>query len=417
MKISTVDPEMIEQVDLEAIDLEDPALYTDGDPHLMWAALRRRDPVHRHTMRDGRVYWSLTRYADVAYALRDHGAFTAQRGVLLEGVGTDDPAGGRQIDVTDGPRHRPLRDSLYRGLTKTLEAYEVSARDRIHRLVASWPDGEPFDLASELVAFPMVILGDLMNLPEEDWPSLVELSTAAVCADAARPARIELFAYLQGVVHQRKRNPTDDLFCSLLGTEIEGRRLGPADVVCNTYNVLLGSNVTLPQTATATLVLLMERDRFPEWAASAAATSIGLDEAIRWATPANHFLRHTTRDVELPGGTIPEGDPVALWLSSANRDEDLFADPYDFDIRRHPNQHLGFGVGSHYCVGYAMAKLSLRILFEEIIEAVEDIEIAGPVEHLRSNLIAGYKHLPVTIRRRNGSVPDGTGQRKEPSDS
>jgi cytochrome P450 len=415
MRLGTVDPAQVEQVDLESIDLEDPTLYTDGDPHLMWAALRRRDPVHRHVMRDGRVYWSLTRYADVAYGLRDHEAFTAERGVLLEGVGTDDPAGGRQIDVTDGPRHRVLRDALYRGLTKTLEAYEESARDRIRRLVASWPDGEPFDLAGELVVFPMVVLGDLMNLPEEDWPSLVDLSTTAVSDGAPRPARIALFSYLQGMLNQRKRSPMADLFTALMDTEIAGRKLASADVVCNTYNVLLGSNVTLPQTAAATLLVLMERGLYAEWAASPEATSTGIDEAVRWCTPANHFLRHTTRDVELEGGTIPAGEAVALWLSSANRDEDMFADPYTFDIRRRPNQHLAFGTGAHYCVGYAMAKLTLRILFEEIIATVDDIQLAGPVEHLRSNLIAGYKHLPVTIRRRGGS--NGANRVRESIDS
>ena len=153
------------------------------------------------------MYWSLTRFADVSYALRDHTSFTAERGVLLDGVGTDDTAGGRQIDVTDGPRHRPLRDTLYRGLNATLDAYEDVARRRIHDIVAGWPDGEPFDLAAELVVFPMVILGELMNLPEQDWPSLVELSTTAVAYDDARPARIALFSYLQSTLQQRKRNP------------------------------------------------------------------------------------------------------------------------------------------------------------------------------------------------------------------
>jgi cytochrome P450 len=243
----------------------------------------------------------------------------------------------------------------------------------------------------------------------------VELSTTAVAYDDARPARIALFAYLQSTLQQRKRNPMDDLFASLMSTEVEGRRLASADVVCNTYNVLLGANVTLPHTASSTLLTLMEQGRYREWAESAEATTTGLDEAIRWGTVANHFLRYTTQDVELPGGTIPAGDAVALWLSSANRDEDVFDDPFAFDIRRQPNKHLGFGVGSHYCVGYAMAKLCLRVLFEEIIDAVDDIQLAGPVEHLRSNLVAGYVHIPVVVRRRHGS--NGAGRPKESTDS
>ena len=247
----------------------------------------------------------------------------------------------------------------------------------------------------------MTFLGDMMNLPEQDWASLVELSTKAVCSDGPRPSRIALFSYLQGATNQRKRDPKDDLFGTLMNTEIEGRKLASADVVCNTYNVLLGSNVTLPHTAASTLLHLIEGGLYREWAESPEATTTGLDEASRWGTPALHFVRHTTRDVELPGGTIPAGDAVALWLSSANRDEEVFDNPFTFDIRRQPNRQLSFGVGSHYCVGYGMAKLSLRILFEEIIEAVEDLELAGPVEHLRSNLVAGYQHLPVIVRRRH----------------
>src|SRR5205085_8688745 len=134
-----------------------------------------------------------------------------------------------------GPHHRPLRDTLYRGLNATLEAYEEVARRRIHDIVAGWPDGEPFDLAAELLVFPMVILGELMNLPEQDWSSLVELSTTAVAYDDARPARIALFSYLQSTLQQRRRNPIDDLFGALMATQIEGRKLASADIVCNTY--------------------------------------------------------------------------------------------------------------------------------------------------------------------------------------
>jgi cytochrome P450 len=416
MRIGTVDPAEVAEVDLDAIDLMGPELYENGDPHLMWAALRQRDPVHRHETSDGRVYWSVTRHADVSYALRDHNAFTAERGVLLAGVGTDDPAGGRQIAVTDGPRHRPLRDTLYRSLNKSLDAYEDKARNRIRGLIDAWPEGEPFDLAAGLLTFGMVIVGDMMQLPEAEWPTLAHRCIVGACADKPRAAHIALFSSLQGEVNERKRNPSDDLIRTLMNMEIDGKKLASADVVSNTYNVLLGTNVTMPQTAAATLVALMESGGYREWAESGAATSpSGLDEVVRWCSPTNHFLRHTTRDVELAGGTIPAGEAVALWLSSANRDEDLFADPYTFDIKRRPNQHLSFGAGVHFCVGYAMAKLSLRILFEEIIATVDDIQLAGPVEHLRSNLIAGYKYLPVTIRRRGGS--NGADRRRESIDS
>lgn len=379
---------------------------------MIWNALRRRDPVHRHTTAGGRVYWSVTRYADAARVLRDPATFTTERGVLLDGLGVDDPAGGRQIAVTDPPRHRLLRDPLHHALALgSPVTIDQMVRRHAHVVVAAWPDGEPFDLAAELALYPAAILGALMGLPASDWPHIAALTTAAVVADGEhrlpdgsrvtrRTAPLALYSYLQQALHQRRRQGGEDLITVLMRVEIEGHRLAPADVVSNCYNMLLGANVTMPHAVAATLLHLIGNDTYRGLAGDLRWASSGIEEVLRWSSPANHFLRHATRDVRIGRATIPEGDPVAVWLASANRDEDAFPRPYAFDIGRRPNKHLALGVGPHYCVGQAIARAGLQVLLEEIFGHVESFELAGEVEHLRSNLVAGFRRLPVIVRRR-----------------
>ncbi len=206
----------------------------------------------------------------------------------------------------------------------------------------------------------------------------------------------EIFAYFQDVVTQRQRHLGDDLISLLLTIELEDiQRLSAGEVISNCYSLLLGANVTTPHVPSAALLNLIETDAYSDWADHPELIGSGMEEALRWASPANHFMRYTRHDIELHGVKIKAGEPVVAWLGSANRDEDVFQDPYRFNIRRKPNRHVAFGIEPHYCVGHTVARLSLHILFEELFQTFENFELAGPVEHLCSNFIAGIKHLPL----------------------
>ncbi|BFP56942.1 cytochrome P450 [Streptomyces griseus] len=394
-------------------DLTDPVLYSDGDPHRIFARLRQREPVSWSANGEGPGFWSVTKYRDADVVLRDHSLFTSERGTLLNILGTDDPAGGKQMAVTDPPKHTRLREPLQRALSmKAVERHRETIRTTVVRLIEPLAEDGAFDFAEAMVAMPMAVTGTLMGLPSADWPRLADLTTAAIAPDdpeytlplgpqaTLETAHRELFAYFQDVVHQRRKAPGDDLISFLMSIEPGGRRMTPGEIMSNCYSLLLGANVTTPHVASAAMATQTGTGVLEDWAAHPELTVGGTEEALRWASPANHFMRYAVQDVVLAEREIAAGEAVVVWLGSANRDEEVFADPFVFDIRRKPNRHIAFGIGPHYCVGHTVAKVTLRLLFGELLSRFEGFELVGEPERLRSNFVAGYKHLPIVARVR-----------------
>lgn len=396
-----------------ARDLVDPLLYQGDDAHDSWRELRRHAPVDWRPVAGGLGFWSVTKFRDAERVLRDHDSFTSERGTLLTLLGVDDPAGGRQMAVTDPPGHARLRDPLQRVLTiKSVERRRERIRSFVVSSLAPLADGGAADLAESLALLPMAVTGELMGLPERDWPYLARLTTAAVAPDdpefqlAGGPAATqalahrELFAYFHEVLRERIASPGDDLISVLAAIESADGLLLSGEIVSNCYSLLLGANVTTPHVVTATLAELMGTGVLDDWAAHPEWTVEATEEALRWASPANHFMRHATRDVGLGEARIAAGDAVVVWLGSANRDEDVFDDPFTFDPRRRPNRHLAFGAGPHYCIGHTIARVTLRTFFAELLSRYHGFAPEGPAARLASNFVAGYKHFPISARTR-----------------
>ncbi|MFI5617187.1 cytochrome P450 [Streptomyces sp. NPDC051567] len=393
-------------------DLIDPGLHQGDGAHAIWRELRRHAPVSWQPVRDT-GYWSVVGHAEANQVLRDHDTFTSEQGTLLNLLGKGDPAGGRQMAVTDPPKHTHMRSPLQQALSiKTVDNDREEIRRVVRGLLEPLADGGPFDFAVAMSALPMAGIGTMMALPQEDWPRLVRLTHACVAADdpefqlAAGPratlvtAHRELFAYFQDIVTARRRAPGDDLISVLLTMELDGRRLSPGEIVSNCYSLLLGATVTTAQPPSAAMAELAGTAVLDDWAAHPELLTSGVEESLRWASPTQHFMRHTTREVEIRGVRVPAGDAVVVWLGSANRDESVFTDPDTFDIRRKPNRHIAFGVGAHYCIGHTVARVTLRVLFEELLGRFTGFELAGTPRRIRSNIIAGFTHLPVTARLR-----------------
>lgn len=406
-----------DEIDLSAVDLTDPRLYSEGDAHSIWRALRLRDPVRWHPTTDSLGFWSVSRFEEGDRVLRDHTYFTSQRGTLLNLLGKDDPAGGRQMAATDPPRHTRMREPVQRALAvKSVSRHEHRIRDEVRRLLAPAICGEPFDVGPAMMALPMAVTGTIMALPRQDWPHLTRLTTMSIAPDdpeymletgptsTLEAAHRELFAYFQDVVTERRQSPGDDLISVLITMDAGGRKLGTGEILSNCYSLLLGANVTTPCVPTAALLELAGSGGLADWMSHPELVMSGVEEALRWASPAVHFMRHAIGDVELAGKKIRSGDAVVVWLASVNRDERVFPEPYTFDIRRRPNRHVAFGSGPHYCVGHSVARTSLRLLFEEMFRMFGDITLAGKPQHLCSNFVAGIKHLPVVaLPRQNGT--------------
>ncbi|MGP3983828.1 cytochrome P450 [Streptomyces sp. KR80] len=404
------------EIDLDSVDLFDPGLYAHGDPHAIWHVLRQRAPVHRQTLADGRSFWSVTKYRDVNDVLRDHTRFTSSRGTLLSILGTDDPAGSKMMAASDPPVHTAMREPLMKVMShRSLKERRPQVRRIVHRMLAPLLDGGVWDIGAAAADFPMAFTGALMGLPERDWPRLAKLTTMAIAPSDVEfregsshgtlvAAHHELFDYFSRHVRGHPGGD-DDLIGFLIGMEADGRRLRHDEIVYNCYSLLLGANVTTPHAIASTVLALIEHpDEYRRLLADPALVPGAVDEGLRWSSPANHFMRYAVHDLVLQDVPIKQGDALVTWLGSANRDDEVFPDPYRFDITRRPNRHVAFGFGPHYCIGAPLAKIALNLLFEEITRVVGEFAVAGPVEHLESNFVAGIKHLPLTAVLRDGAA-------------
>ncbi|MEU9948329.1 cytochrome P450 [Streptomyces sp. NPDC047939] len=416
MKLSQPAPP--ESIDLDAVDLTDSVLYGEGDPHSVWNAMRHRDPVRWQQVDDTLGFWSVTKFEDADLVLRDHTSFTSQRGTMLFLLGKEDPARGRQMAATDPPRHTRMRVPMQRALTnKQVEKYQGAVTGEVQRLLAPAFTGEPFDFAEAMMRLPMATAGTMMALPREDWSRLTELTTMSVAPDdpefagtggsnsTLQAAHRELFAYFHDILRERRDNLGDDLISLLLGMEIDGRALETGAILSNCYSLILGANVTTPFVPTGALAAVIGTPVWDDWRSSPKLLNTGVDEALRWASPANHFMRYALHDIEIRGKKIRAGDAVVVWLGSANRDADIFDRPFEFDIHRKPNRHMAFGSGAHYCVGHTVARMSLKVLFTELFTNFEAFEFAGEPQHLHSNFVAGIKHMPLIATVRAGAEP------------
>jgi cytochrome P450 len=398
------------------IDLADPQLYANGDPHAAWQHFRRAEPVSWQQA-DGRPgFWSVTRHADVDRVLRDHATFTSTRGTFLNVLGKDDPASGKQLAVTDPPRHTAMRSPLQHLLSVRATADQVDVIRRwVRAALSPGVDSGSMDLADVMAGLPVAVLGTMMGLAERDWPQLTDLARMAVAPDewstprgpavTLQRAHRGLFAYFQDQAHERQGCPGTDLMSALLNMGAADSP-DPGAVVANCYSLMVGA-ATWPHAPTVALVELAASGRYAEWAGRPELLDSLVEETLRWASPANHFLRYTTTAVELGGAHLPAGAPVVVWLGSANRDESVFRDPWTFDPTRQPNRHLAFGSGPHICLGSALARRMIRVVFEEMFAAVSDLANDCEPRHIASNFVAGYRSAPVRLRARAAAHSTG----------
>jgi cytochrome P450 len=390
-----------------AIDLRDPMLFRDGDPHSAWRSLRAFDPVHWQQVPGRRGFWSVTRRRDALRVLTDHRTFTSERGTLLMQLGEDDPSSGQQLPVSDPPRHTQMRLPLQRALAERADQYTYMVRTAVRQALKPGLSGCAFDMSAVISPVPVAVFGDLLGLPPADLPRLGKIAQMALAPDdpshclpagpekTAQRAHREAFAYFQDLANARSRHPGDDLVSVLLATEVDGAALDVSSVLANCYALLLGSTTTSQEVVKAALLELIRSGEYSGWAGRPDLLTSGVEEAIRWASPVNHVMRYATTDTNVGGTPVRAGDAVAVWLASVNRDENEFADPYQFDPARTPNRHSSFGGGPHHCIGFMLAKRIVPVMFEEIFSAFAGLELTGDVQHLASSFIGGITRLPV----------------------
>lgn len=409
---------------LEDVDLADHDKFLDGEtPWRMFDVLREQDPVHWQDEEHGSGFWAITRHADIVAVDRDPQTFTSMKFVNLEEVDDRQAEIRRSLLETDGPRHTALRRLLqHRFTARALAGYETFLRGLTAKtLDAALPKGT-FDFVKEVSAdFPINVLARMLDVPEEHTQRLIEWGNRMVgntdpdYGDVMlhspeseqykdlpfrSPAALEVFEYGRELARQRRGGDGTDLVSLLVNqTPCDGVPLSDRDF--DNYFLLLvvaGNETTRHAISHTMLALINHPEQLEKLRDDPSLMPTAVEEFLRWASPVWHFRRTATRDVEMHGKKISEGDKVVMWFASGNRDERVFEDPYTFDVTRKNNDHITFGKGSpHFCLGNALARLEIRIMFEELLPRLADIRLAGEVRRVRSNFVNGIKELPVTV--------------------
>ncbi len=404
------------KMQLSDVDLLDLDAFVAGRHHEMFEVLREQDPVHWSEEPDGPGFWSVTKLVDLQTVNRDTATFSSQRGGTqrMDIDGDFDTRGVLLLD-SDPPTHTRYRRLVNKGFTpRMINLLEQHLRYRAELIVDDVIEAGSCEFVSDLAAeLPLQAIAEIMGVPQEDRRLMFDWSNTMIGAqdpeyqdpdDPDKPLRAatEIFTYANGLAAARREDPRDDIVTTLINAEIEGESL--SELEFDMFMLLLtvaGNETTRNATSAGMHALLTHPDQFRQLldrSDDPAYVSTAIDEVLRWATPVLHFRRTATTGTEIRGREIREDDKVLIWHISANRDEEVFDDPFTFDIERTPNEHVAFGGGgAHYCLGANLAKLELEIIFAEIFSRMPDITSAGEAEMLRSNFIGGVKRLPVTF--------------------
>jgi cytochrome P450 len=389
---------------------DDPEFFL-GDPHAEFRRLRREDPLPWYPGSGGA--WCVLKHADILAVSRDPQRFTSTRGVQLgmSDVSARPPGIPLTILEMDPPEHNQHRKlvigAFTPGATKPLE---TMVRQIARECLDAIEPGAVTDLVEALaVPLPMYVIAEMLGVPRSDRPSFKRWSDSLIEAGGGRRSATtdamlgEMLLYFQAVLGERRRAPKDDLISTLAFAEIEGEQLTEPAILMfcitllgagneTTRNLISGGSLLLARNPDQKRRLLAERNLLPN----------AVEEMLRWWTPVQSFIRTATRDTELRGRRIAEGDVMLLLYASANRDEEVWGDDADrFDIGRDHarKRHLAFGFGEHLCLGAPLARMEARVLFEELLARHPDFELAGEPELLHSRLMHGIERMPVRFRR------------------
>ncbi|KAA0090412.1 cytochrome P450 [Mycolicibacterium sp. P1-18] len=389
------------------MDFTDLDNFAAGFPHELFAVHRREAPVYWHGPTehtpDGEGFWSVATYAETLAVLRDPVSYSSVTGGERPYGGTllqDLPIAGQVLNMMDDPRHGQIRRLVSSGLTpRMIGRVEDDLRSRARRLLDGIEPGRRFDFVVDVAAeLPMQMICILLGVPESERHWLFhaiepqfDLGRTASADDGAR-----MYAYGAELVAAKRANPTDDM----LSIVANDAACGLSELELYLFFSLLfsaGAETTRNAIAGGLLALISNPDQMELLRSSPDLLPTAVEEMVRWTSPSPSKRRTATCDVELGGCHVEAGQKVQIWEGSANRDSSVFADPDVFDVTRKPNPHLGFGQGVHYCLGANLARLELRVLFEELLGRFTTVALAGPVEWTRSNRHTGIRSLPVAI--------------------
>ncbi|MEB2346270.1 MAG: cytochrome P450 [Deltaproteobacteria bacterium] len=392
-----------------------------GYPHAAWKRLREEAPVHWFDLPGGVGFWAITKREDVVWISKQPERFRNaprlaifEQGAPVEGERTL----ARHLLNMDPPEHAAFRQAASHWFTPRAITRRQPEVERITRdlLAAMAGDGEERtgDFVTDLAApLTLHVLADMLGVPRADWrlmfrwtnqiagASDAEYQTGDAPIDGVEDARHGLFAYFSDLAAERRKEPRDDMVSVLANATVEGAPMPAFELLSYFLLLVVAGNETTRNAASGGLLALIEHPgELAKLRRDARLVPSAVEEIVRWTSPVIQFCRTPVEDVELRGQRIRARDSLCLLYPSANRDADAFAEPDRFRVDRRPNPHLGFGIGEHFCLGANLARLELRVIFAELAARLEAIELAGPVERMRSSFLGGVKRMPIRYRLR-----------------
>jgi cholest-4-en-3-one 26-monooxygenase len=399
-------------VQLSDVDLASLDTFVGAVPHDMFDLLRRDAPAFWQPETDGSGFWCLTRHEDVTVVNRDWETFSSARGGPLL-VEMDEETLALQSSMMlnmDPPMHTRYRLLVNKGFTpRMISRLEERARALAGAIIDAVCEKGECDFVTDIAAeLPLQVIAEMMGVPVEERHLLFDWSNRmigsqdleyAVSEQEVMDASTQLYAYADQLAAKKRVHPDEDIISVLISSTVDGEML--TDLEFDLFFLLLtvaGNETTRNLISHGMHALIEHPDQRARLLADPSLMPTAVDEMLRWASPVMHFRRTAQRDTQLAGQKIAEGDKVVIWYISANRDERVFERSHTFDIGRAPNDHIAFGAGGpHFCLGANLARLEIRIMFEELVKRMPDMELNGRVERLRSNFINGLKHMPVTF--------------------
>lgn len=408
---------------LADVDLTSPRVHAERDLSDVWGLLRERQPVAWHPTADG-GFWVVSSYAAAAEVYRNSEVYTSRRGnVLATLLAGGDPAGGKMLPVSDGPRHQQIRRELSRALTpRALTGLAERVRGATLRLVRAAVARGDCDLGREVAPYiPLAAICDLLMVPDADRELLLSQSRLALASEGpdgtemeARLARNEILLYFARLAKSRQDSPGDDILGLMIRMTRSPVALTDQELLYNAYSLLLGGDET---TRLAMIGTVHALTRWPgEWQRlrdGDVPVESAVEEFLRWTTPSLHAGRVAARDTTLGGRDIARDDIVTVWNSSANFDPAQFDDPSRLLLSRAPNRHLTFAIGPHFCLGAQLARVELSALVTALVETADGMELIGEPKRLYSNFLSGCHSLPVRFSAAGDHRPPHPAEKDE----
>jgi cholest-4-en-3-one 26-monooxygenase len=411
---------MTSQVDvpgfIDPLDLVEPSRFArNGYPHELWRTLRAEAPVVFLEPEGYVSFWAVTRHADIIDIASQPERFSNAHGLILGHPGAPPPP-SEMVVMLDPPRHGPLRRAAMprftpRAIRSRHDEIDRIAMEVLDDLAAS--DDDEFDFVERVAApLPIGVISWILGVPRDDWKLLFQWTNEVIGKDdpefrrpgetpgqTIRRARGELHAYLEDLIAQRRLEPGDDIISHLIAAEIDGQPLTHVQLLNYAELMVEAGNETTRNAISGGLLAFSEHpDQWERLKREPELLPTAVEEILRWVSPIIHFVRTATEDCEIRGEQVAAGDKVALFYASANRDEDVFDEPFEFRIDRQPNHHLAFGSGPHFCMGANLARVELETLFRHLLTRLEWFELTAPVERLNSAVNGGIKHLSLRCR-------------------